>query len=97
MYGLILHTEAMRAWLSVEAWFVLSSLLAPAGYVVQDTVADAMTVEAVPSVGDDGKPLSDEQTKALHTTMQTLGRIALIAGLVFVAVLNIVAFAGVES
>ena len=97
MYGLILHTETMRAWLSVETWFVLSSLLAPAGYVVQDTVADAMTVEAVPSVGDDGQPLSDDQTKALHTTMQTLGRIALIAGLVFVAVLNIVAFSGVEG
>lgn len=97
MYGLILHTDAMRQWLSVEAWYVLSSLLAPAGYVVQDTVADAMTVEAVPKVGADGKPLSEEATKALHTTMQTLGRIALISGLVFVAVLNIVMFAGVES
>lgn len=97
MYGLILHTEAMRAYLSVEAWFVLSSLLSPTGYVLQDTVADAMTVEAVPSVGDDGKPLPDDDTKALHTTMQTLGRIALIGGLVFVAVLNIVAFSGVES
>src|SRR5262249_42477953 len=97
MYGLILHTAAMRAYLSVETWFVLSSLLSPAGYVLQDTVADAMTVEAVPSVGDDGRPLPEEDTKALHTTMQTLGRIALIGGLVFVAVLNIVAFSGVES
>ena len=30
-----------------EVWFVLSVLLAPIGYVIQDTVADAMTVEAV--------------------------------------------------
>src|ERR1043165_902639 len=97
MCALVLHTEAMRAWLSVEAWFVLSSLLAPTGYVLQDTVADAMSVEAVPNVGDDGQPLSEEQTKVLHTTMQTLGRIALIAGLVFVAALNIVTFSGVES
>ena len=97
MYALIMHTEAMRQLLSVEAWFVVSSLLAPAGYVVQDTVADAMSVEAVPRVGADGKPLSEEETKALHTTMQTLGRIALIGGLVFVALLNIVMFAGVES
>lgn len=97
MYGLIVHTAAMREWLSVETWFVVSSLLAPAGYVVQDTVADAMTVEAVPRVGSDGRPLSEEETKALHTTMQTFGRIALIAGLVFVALLNIVTFAGVES
>jgi hypothetical protein len=97
MYALIMHTDAMRQWLSVESWFVVSSLLAPAGYVVQDTVADAMSVEAVPRVGPDGRPLSDEESKTLHTTMQTLGRIALIGGLVFVALLNIVMFAGVES
>jgi hypothetical protein len=97
MYALIMHTEAMRQLLSVEAWFVVSSLLAPAGYVVQDTVADAMSVEAVPRVRADGQPLSELETKALHTTMQTLGRIALIGGLVFVALLNIVMFAGVES
>ena len=97
MYALITHTEAMRQVLSVDAWFVVSSLLAPAGYVVQDTVADAMTVEAVPSVGVDGRPLSEEETKTLHTTMQTLGRIALIGGLVFVALLNIGMFSGVES
>ena len=97
MYALIIHTEAMRQLLSVEAWFVVSTLLAPAGYVVQDTVADAMSVEAVPRVRADGQPLTEEETKALHTTMQTLGRMALIGGLIFVAVLNIVMFAGVES
>jgi hypothetical protein len=97
MYALIMHIEGMRQFLSVETWFVMSSLLAPAGYVVQDTVADAMSVEAVPRVHADGKPLSEGETKTLHTTMQTLGRIALISGLVFVALLNIVMFAGVES
>jgi BT1 family len=97
MYALIVHTEMMQQILSVEAWFVISSLLSPAGYVVQDAVADAMSVEAVPRVGADGQPLSEDETKVLHTTMQTLGRIALISGLVFVAVLNIVMFSGVES
>ncbi|MFM9942438.1 MAG: hypothetical protein ACKVP7_23395 [Hyphomicrobiaceae bacterium] len=97
MYGLIAHTDAMRRIMSAEAWFVLSSLLSPTGYVVQDTVADAMSVEAVPRTGSDGQPLSEAEAKTLHTTMQTLGRIALILGLVFVAVLNIVMFAGVES
>ena len=43
MYALIMHTEAMRQVLSVDTWFVVSSLLAPAGYVLQDTVADAMS------------------------------------------------------
>jgi len=74
MYGLILHTEAMRAWLSVEAWFVLSSLLAPAGYVVQDTVADAMSVEAVPTVGDDGSHI------CLDDTNHTVGRAPRVLG-----------------
>jgi len=97
MYGLIAHTDAMREVFSAETWFVLSSLLAPAGYVVQDTVADAMSVEAVPRLRSDGQPLSEDEAKALHTTMQTLGRMALISGLVFVALVNIVMFSGVET
>ena len=97
MYALVTQTVEMREWMSVEAWFVLSSLLAPAGYVVQDTVADAMSVEAVPRVGPDGEALSEAESKALHTTMQTLGRIAFITGLIVVALLNIVMFAGVEG
>jgi hypothetical protein len=97
MYALVTQTVEMREWMSVEAWFVLSSLLAPAGYVVQDTVADAMSVAAVPRVGPDGEALSEAESKALHTTMQTLGRIAFITGLIVVALLNIVMFAGVEG
>ena len=97
MYALIMHTAAMRQVLSLETWFVVSTLLAPAGYVVQDTVADAMSVEAVPRLSTDGQALTEVETKALHTTMQTLGRIALISGLVFVALLNVVMFTGVES
>jgi hypothetical protein len=40
----------MRAVMPIEAWFVLSVLLSPVGYVMQDAVADAMTVEAVPRI-----------------------------------------------
>ena len=58
MYGLIIHTEQMSSYLKVETWFVISVLLAPIGYVVQDVVADAMTVEAV--------PLTNEKEKNLH-------------------------------
>ena len=49
MYGLIGHTKMMAAIMPVAAWYVLSFLLAPVGYVIQDVVADAMTVEAVPA------------------------------------------------
>lgn len=97
MYGLVASPGAMSAIMAVEAWYVLSVLLAPTGYVIQDSVADAMSVEAVPRIGDDGRAIPEAEAKVLHTTMQTLGRIALIGGLVAVAALNIFMFAGVET
>lgn len=96
MYGLIAHTSTMAAVMPVEAWFVLATLLSPTGFVVQDVVADAMTVEAVPLVDAQGEPFSDSAIKAMHTTMQTLGRFAIIGGLAAVAALNIAMFEGVE-
>jgi hypothetical protein len=97
MLGLLAHTEAMRAVMSVEAWFVLSAILGPVGYVVQDVVADAMTVEAVPRVDGDGRPIDPAARRLMHTTMQTLGRVAIIGGGVFVALLNLLLFSGVET
>lgn len=96
MYGLIAHTDQMVAYMGIEAWFVTSALLAPIGYVVQDVVADAMTVEAVPAHDDSGEEYSQAQSKTMHTTMQTLGRFAIIGGFAFVAALNIFMFSGVE-
>lgn len=55
MIGLLGHTETMTSMASVETWFVISALLAPIGYVLQDVVADAMTVEAVPRVDENGQ------------------------------------------
>lgn len=97
MVGLIGDREAMAAVMPVENWFVLSALLAPIGYVVQDAVADAMTVEAVPRVDEHGQPIDPERRKLMHTTMQTLGRVAIIGGSVFVAVINLYVFAGVQA
>lgn len=97
MYALIAHTAAMTAIASPEVWFVASALLAPVGYVVQDVVADAMTVEAVPLHDETGKALPDAEIRSMHTTMQTLGRFAIISGVVFVAALNIFMFTGVET
>ncbi|MGH7931104.1 MAG: hypothetical protein ACREQV_25305, partial [Candidatus Binatia bacterium] len=97
MYGLIAHTGTMSRFMGIEAWYVLSALLAPVGYVVQDVVADAMTVEAVPLVDERGKPYPESEIKLMHTTMQTLGRFAVVSGLIAVAVLNIAMFSGVEE
>ena len=97
MAALIGHREAMTAFMSAETWFVLSALLAPVGYVLQDAVADAMTVEAGPLVDEQGRPIPPATRKLMHTTMQTLGRVAIIGGLVLVALVNLYLFTGVEG
>jgi len=97
MFGLVTQTAFMAAIMSVEAWYVMSVLLAPVGYVIQDVVADAMTVEAVPLFDHNGSPYEDDVIKAMHTTMQTLGRFAIISGIVIVATLNIGKFSGISQ
>ena len=97
MYLLITSTGFMTAIMSAESWYVLSALLAPSGYVVQDVVADAMTVEAVPVTDGQGRRYPETEIKLMHTTMQTLGRFAILTGLIAVAALNIFMFAGIES
>jgi BT1 family len=92
MIGLVSSIDAMKAVLPVETWYVLAALLAPIGYVIQDVVADAMTVEAVPRVDDDGKPVDEALRRSMHTTMQMLGRVAIIGGGVLVSVVNVVIF-----
>jgi hypothetical protein len=50
-----------------RSWFITSSLLAPIGYVLQDVVADAMTVEAVPNVLIDPEGRLTRRSYALCT------------------------------
>jgi hypothetical protein len=97
MIGLISHFDAMRSVMSGERWFVIAALLAPTGYMIQDAVADAMTVEAVPRVDEHGRPYDEAARKAMHTTMQTLGRVAIIGGLALVALANVFLFHGTEA
>jgi hypothetical protein len=97
MIGLISYFEAMRAVMSGERWFVIAALIAPTGYMIQDAVADAMTVEAVPRVDEQGRPFDAAARKSMHTTMQTLGRVAIIGGLALVALGNVYLFHGTES
>lgn len=90
MIGLLGHDEAMCEFAPLAQWYVLASLLAPIGYVLQDVVADAMTVEAVPRVEADGQLVDPEKRKQMHITMQTLGRVAIIGGGILVAVANVI-------
>lgn len=97
MYLVLSRTEAMQAILPIGTWYIISLMLAPCGLVLQDAVADAMSVEAVPVAEADGTPIPEDVSKTMHTTMQTLGRFVLIAGTVAVALVNIVMFSGIEA
>ena len=96
MIGLVTRPDDMNSVLSTNTWYVIAVLLAPTGFVLQDVVVDAMSVEAVPHVDRDGHTLPAPVARSLHTTMQTLGRIALIAGSSAAAALNVALFEGVE-
>ena len=93
MVGLLGDRAAMEAVMPADQWFVLSALLAPVGYVIQDVVADAMTVEAVPRVDEQGREVSEADRRAGHTTMQTLGRVAIVGGGILVSLANVLLFA----
>lgn len=97
MINLLADPQYMANIMTAEKWYVLAMLLAPVGYVIQDTVADAMTVEAVPRYDEHGHARTKEQILLAHTTMQTLGRVAIIGGTMLVAIANMWFFSGVES
>ena len=97
MIGLLTDRDAMAAIMAPGAWYVTTVLLGAVGYVVQDVVADAMTVEAVPHVDANGQPIDPAKRKLMNTTMQTLGRVAIIGGGVLVALINLYVFSGVHA
>jgi hypothetical protein len=85
MVGLTGYTDRMGGFLNLETWYVIATMLSPVGFVLQDVVADAMTVEAVSVVDTKGTPLPEAQVQRMHITVQTLGRIAIIGGSALVA------------
>lgn len=80
MVGLTGYKNWMQTMLPLNIWYVISVLLAPLGFILQDVVADAMTVEAVPNFKTDGSRFSDDEQQRMHVTVQTLGRIAILGG-----------------
>ncbi len=97
MIGLLADPAMMRAIMPAERWYVLAAILSPVGYMVQDVVADAMTVEAVPRQHSDGREIAADELRAMHTTMQTLGRVAIVGGGILVALVNVFFMSGVGA
>lgn len=97
MANLLADLDYMAQLMPAERWFILATLLAPIGYVMQDIVADAMTVEAVARFDGHEQPLPQQQILLAHTTMQSLGRVAIISGTLIDALANVYLFNGVET
>ena len=94
MYQLLANREYMESMLPISTWFVVSAILIPIGYVIQDVVADAMTVEAV-----DSSKIGNEPALALkkeHTMVQLYGRFAIIFGTILVSALNLFIFYDID-
>lgn len=85
MVGLTGRPDLMSSFAPLETWYIIAALMAPIGYLLQDVVADAMTVEAVPSYRSDGSEIPSRELDKMHVTMQTLGRIAIVGGSALVA------------
>ena len=85
MVGLTGYPDRMVGLMPLDFWYVTSVLLSPVGFVLQDVVADGMTVEAVPSFREDGSLIPEKESQRMHVTVQTLGRIAIIGGSAIVA------------
>lgn len=85
MIGLTGHKAFMASIMGPDVWYILATLISPVGYVLQDVVADAMTVEAVQPYDENGIPIPEKELRRMHITMQTLGRIAIIGGSAIVA------------
>ena len=92
MYFLIAHKEEMISVLNAETWFIISTLLAPIGFVLQDVVADALTVEAIPKTDEKGNEIDFKTLKSLNVVMQLLGRVSIIAGTLIVSFINLIMF-----
>ncbi|OIQ43421.1 MAG: hypothetical protein BM560_04440 [Roseobacter sp. MedPE-SWde] len=95
--GLLILPETMVQIMPANSWYVTAALLAPCGFVLQDVVADAMSVEAIPHCNADGSTFTEAESRVMHTTMQTLGRITLIGGFSAAAALNVWLFDGAET
>lgn len=87
----LLLSGAAGGWITVlrpDQLYVIASLLAVTGLVVQDVVADAMSTEVVERTNPDGSPRTKAEIDHDLGMVQVLGRLALSFGIFAVAGLS---------
>ena len=87
----------MELYFSSETWFIISSILTPIGYVIQDVVADAMTVEAVENKNTKFNYKNKISKRDEHMLLQLYGRFSIILGSLLVGLLNVYIFSDIKS
>ena len=84
----VLLAGAAGGWITAiraDRLYILASLMAVTGSVIQDVVADAMSTEVVPKTNPDGTPRSQAEIDHDLGMVQVLGRLALAFGIFSVA------------
>lgn len=86
----------LEHWLPIKVWYVLASVLGPVGFLLQDVVADALSVSAVvtDTYNDTGGIQGDQEDG--HVFVQSAGRVISLLGGIFVGLINLTILRGVQ-
>lgn len=77
-YGCLIASAGGTA--KATALYIAGQLLVVVGFVLQDVVADTMSTEVVERTGSDGAPRAEADVEADLGTVQVLGRLSLMTG-----------------
>ena len=79
--------------LNAETWFVISTLLAPIGFVITRCCCRCNDCEScIPKTDDSGKEINFNELKSMNVSMQLLGRVSIIFGTLLVSMINLIVF-----
>jgi len=88
----------LEQWLPIKVWYVLASVLGPVGFLLQDVVADALSVHAVVTTTYNGPATLDQGYQDDgHVFVQSAGRAISLVGGIFVGIINLTVLRGVQA
>lgn len=94
--GLMRHPDAMLERLPVETWYLLASIFTALGIVLQDVVADGLSVE-IGAAREAASSNQDDDGQSHHTSVQTVARVATLVGAFLAGAYNVFILSGADS
>jgi hypothetical protein len=92
MFGLTRNSHLLRDVMSIQSWFLIASIAPPFGFVLQNVVANALTVDVARQIAAKNKYDDNEKIIKLNVTIQICARSALIIGMGAATVFNLIIF-----